>query len=644
MDVEDDLAGQYHIVWLDKNMNSFYNRRILKKFSEIDRAVDSFTNTEEFIAYIRQVDAKQTISYIICIVSGALSEKAIPAIEECQCILGIFIFCKNIDNYEHLKYNKLRAICTDADELTNCIEMLIARSNVTTDFSMMPDQSSTNSDSIPAKDMSKDQHPIRNLKEDQASFLWFNQMHKFMVTLENDDDRKAKTEMIEHSLKLFHGQSRMLSKIEEFKSQSLIEDKEKAIFGYTDNSFIYQCTNTVFRKENVSQVYTCRYIIKLLCRQLKQQYEQFIKEYNKKPKRKSLLHLYRGQTLKSEYIHLLETNINSLISLNGFVSTTMDKDVAMSFIVHRMQKDLKPVLMKIDIDMTSEHSVAFADISSFSKFPHEQEVLLSIGSIFRVKSVKFNNEQNIYIIHLLLSQYDQLTVIKYIEQTYANNVDSDNLSVLFGKLLFDMGKCESAFKYFSDALDRLSDNNNRIRATYLNNIGICYNEMGNQHDALRYYKMAHEIYSQINNIPGVGTCQHNIASIYYGRGDYNKASVLALQALEIRHNDVERASTHDLLGCIYLASSNNVEAANDHFEQALRLRLKSLSDINPYHPDIGVSYHNLGKINEKRSEHSKAKRNYSRAAEIYNHNFPQTHSLVTQINECLRRVQKHSKR
>ncbi|CAF4516980.1 unnamed protein product [Rotaria sp. Silwood2] len=644
IDIEDDQAGLYHIVWLDKNMNTFYNRRILKKLSDIDRTIDSFASTEEFISYLRQPDGKQTMSYIIFIVSGALSEEVIPAIERYSCIFAIFIFCKNIENYEHLKCDKLRAICTDAEELINYIEMLIVRNNATTDFSIMPDQSSTNSDSISSKDTSKDQYPIRNLKEDQASFLWFNQMHKFMVTLENDDDKKAKIEMIEHSLKQFEGQRKMLNKIDEFKSQPLIEDQEKAIFFYTDNSFIYQCTNTVLRKENVSQVYSCRYIIKLLCRQLKQQHELFIKEYNKKSKRKSLLRLYRGQPLKSEYIRLLATNINSLISLNGFVSTTRDIDIAMSFIQNHMQKDLEPVLMKIDIDMTSEHSVAFADISSFSKFPNEQEVLLSIGSIFRVKSVKFDDKKQIYIIHFSLSQDDQLTVIKYIEQTYVDNVNSDDLSVLFGKLLFDMGKCEFAFKYFSDALERLSDNNNRIRATYLNNIGICYNEMSNQDEALRYYTKALDIYEQTNNVRGVGTCLHNIASIHYARRDYEKASGLALKALGIRQNNVEQASTHDLLGCIYLALCNNVDAAYDHFEQALKLRLKSLREINPYHPDIGVSYHNLGKVNEKILKYAKADLNYSRAAEIYHHNFPRTHPLVTQINECLIQIKKHLKR
>jgi tetratricopeptide (TPR) repeat protein len=106
-----------------------------------------------------------------------------------------------------------------------------------------------------------------------------------------------------------------------------------------------------------------------------------------------------------------------------------------------------------------------------------------------------------------------LTVIKYIEQTYARSVDSADQSVLFGKLLFDMGECESAIKYFLDALNRLSDNNNQMRATYLNNIGVCYNELGKKDEALKYYRNALKIYERTDNKRGLGACQHNVSNL-----------------------------------------------------------------------------------------------------------------------------------
>jgi tetratricopeptide (TPR) repeat protein len=112
-----------------------------------------------------------------------------------------------------------------------------------------------------------------------------------------------------------------------------------------------------------------------------------------------------------------------------------------------------------------------------------------------------------------------------------------------------------------------------------------------------------------------------------------------LEAFDFRQTDkIEMASTLDLLGCIRLALLD-VEAANNNFREALQLRLKSLSKINPNHPDIGISYHNLGEANSQTFNFSDAEVNYSRAAEIYRHNYPPLHPLVRGINKCLEKVQ-----
>jgi len=112
-----------------------------------------------------------------------------------------------------------------------------------------------------------------------------------------------------------------------------------------------------------------------------------------------------------------------------------------------------------------------------------------------------------------------------------------------------------------------------------------------------------------------------------------------LEALDIRQkNKVETASTLDLLGCIHLALLD-VEAALNTFKDALELRLKYLAKINRYHPDIGVSYHNLGKVISKTPNYIEAQANYKRAAKIYRHNYPESHPLVVEITKCLKGTQ-----
>ena len=116
-----------------------------------------------------------------------------------------------------------------------------------------------------------------------------------------------------------------------------------------------------------------------------------------------------------------------------------------------------------------------------------------------------------------------------------------------------------------------------------------------------------------------------------------------MDALDVRQsNKIEKAATLDLLGCIYLAL-DDIEAANNNFDEALKLRLRYLGEVNPHHPDIGVSYHNLGKANLKIKNYIEAKANYLRAAKIYGQNYPETHPLVVEINKCLEEIQKQLK-
>ena len=360
-----------------------------------------------------------------------------------------------------------------------------------------------------SKDASNAEYPIRNLKEDQTSFLWHNQLHKFMITLENADDSAAKKEMIERSLERYKSNKNMIYRIDEFNRQSLDNNKEKAIHSYTENSFIHECINTVLRRENVSEVYSYRYLIKLICRQLEERHKKFIREYRKSENSASL-HLYRGLPLRLEDINFLHSNINNLISLNGFVSTSKDKGIAMDFIRRHRRQGFVSALLKISVDMGSHYDIAFADISDLSEYPEEKEVLFSLGSIFRVKSVKFDAEQNIYVIRLSLSPHDQLTVIKYIHQAYPHDVNSIDQSVLFGKLLFEMGEYQSAIKYFQYMLAHLQSDNNPIRAIHLNNLGVCYNEIGKTNEALDCYRKALEIYREGKDKHGLSSCCRNV--------------------------------------------------------------------------------------------------------------------------------------
>jgi tetratricopeptide (TPR) repeat protein len=126
--------------------------------------------------------------------------------------------------------------------------------------------------------------------------------------------------------------------------------------------------------------------------------------------------------------------------------------------------------------------------------------------------------------------------------------------------------------------------------------------------------------------------------LYYDQRDYETALRWALQAFDKRQQyQLEQASTLDLLGCIQLAK-RDAEAASHNLRKALQIRLNCLGEINPNHPDIGVSYQNLGRLDSKLSSFIDAQNNFQRAEEIFRHNYPKSHPLVIEITKSLEEI------
>lgn len=126
----------HHLVWLDKNVENDVNQRQLNRLRELDERIRSFTNKDECLHYLREQDERNAKSYIILIVSGSFSEKVIPKVQDCICILSIFIFCANANYINHLK-SDLVTICTDTNELINRIRSCINQDQTSIDYSLL---------------------------------------------------------------------------------------------------------------------------------------------------------------------------------------------------------------------------------------------------------------------------------------------------------------------------------------------------------------------------------------------------------------------------------------------------------------------------------------------------------------------------
>jgi hypothetical protein len=87
----------------------------------------------------------------------------------------------------------------------------------------------------------------------------------------------------------------------------------------------------------------------------------------------------------------LHKNVGNLISMNSFLSTTNDVQAAVFFSGDDSLDNPKievSVLYQITVDTSVPHSIPFAEIDYLSVYEHEDEVLFSMASVFRIDAVE----------------------------------------------------------------------------------------------------------------------------------------------------------------------------------------------------------------------------------------------------------------
>ena len=125
-------------------------------------------------------------------------------------------------------------------------------------------------------------------------------------------------------------------------------------------------------------------------RDLHRQIQRLYSESHDQP----LMIVYRGQGMSHANFDKLRENIGGLLSFNEFLSTSIDKQVALKF-ASRPQKNLDQtaILFQMEFDPLIL-SVPFASLENISAIPKEKEILFPCTQCF--ESVKYNRLTTIY--------------------------------------------------------------------------------------------------------------------------------------------------------------------------------------------------------------------------------------------------------
>ena len=263
---------------------------------------------------------------------------------------------------------------------------------------------------------------------------------------------------------------------------------------YTRDALFFRLLNQALRTEDMSLVYQFRYLITQLCAQIEVECRKQIND-------DQWTSLYRGFQLHEEELGRLKANVDGLISTNSFFSTSRDKRVALMFTdPDRVENQLVNVLLEVQVNPARLQSCFFADIQHLSSMLNEEEVLFTLGSIFQIVSVHFDDETRLWLVRLKASDESADRIRDYC-QLADHDLREESPITYFGMILTDrLDQPDRAVRYFRGLLSLL-DREHPIRIDIYMQLGEAYSRK-NDHVRARkcFYKVGAMHRSQAKHV------------------------------------------------------------------------------------------------------------------------------------------------
>ncbi|CAF4856922.1 unnamed protein product [Rotaria socialis] len=253
-----------------------------------------------------------------------------------------------------------------------------------------------------------------------ATILWFQLLIDYIIRL---SEGPSLPELIDLCRQQYAGNVFDMALIEEFEDQYR---SDKAIWWYTKDSFVYRLLNQALRERNLRMIILFREYIRDLIEQLvENQYSGA-----------STITVYRGQALLVSEINRVRDQTSPLIVMQSFLSTSKNREVALSFAKQMvLPATLNPVLFEITAD-TQLKERPFADIARHSEFENEEEILFSVGCVFKATSLAYSD--NVWLIKLTLcktDEYEPNNIYSTMNAALDSSIDLDT----FDRFLYDIG-------------------------------------------------------------------------------------------------------------------------------------------------------------------------------------------------------------
>jgi tetratricopeptide (TPR) repeat protein len=657
-----EVDVNFVVIWLDKEIDKTKENQDSKALIRhtVRNQLKTFDNPDECVDYIITEHNKR----VFLIVSGSFGYYLVPLIYQLPQIQIIYVFCVNRQRAEQWAkpHLKISGVFTEKKTLVDKIRDDIHACDKDSHLPMS------------IFHLEDSQNSLRNLTEDSATFMWYQLLVVVLQRLAKLSN--SKNEMITECRLLYHIDPIEQGKINKFEREYT---SSKAIWWYTYDCFVYRLLNKALRTQNIDIVFRFRFFINDLHNQIKELYLKYLKSHQSLSERH--LTVYRGQHLNIDELNILKHNVNGIISMNTFLSATLNKDLALIFAdtgtICTETSPIQAVLFIIDIFDMSQETTPFAPIKSYSCYEEEDEVLFTIGAIFKVESVEYMNDM--WHIKLQLSK-EQNQLCRDLSHHIMKQIGSDASPLTLGWFLYRMNDFNKAERYALSLLKQLSNHDRETGNTY-NLLGLICKDTGRLTQAAEYYEKALENYSSTSppDSPQVIAVHYNLGLACLALGDHRRASehqqkakqrlinssqtnnplLIAMtdslkakletahgnyidafknlqDVLKIKQNTLPSvhpsiASTLKDMGVVQIKMSND-ETALEYFNQALNMNKKCLA---PDHLDLADCHANIARVHYKRQEYSLALEQFKKALDIVKDASREDVDNVEALQKCI---------
>ena len=396
------------IVWFDRKIDP-KDLRTQSLSNQLNDRVEVFNDTRDCINYL--YECRETVLFIT---SGKCAEECLHSIHSLLSIDSIIIYCATPKRYDHLindNYRKIIACIASEAELIQCVHKWIDFKCQLHFYTWTPHM------------------PSSTKLTAQTSLFLANYL--LPRCIEYHAHGRYKSEMMEICLAYYAQHPYEYDQLKEFE---LTYTPDDAIHWYTRNSFVHKIVNRTLRSFDSVKRRAIAFYIEDLCLQLHQ--------LHRTTPWSAITTVYHGLVMTQADINRIQsTTIGSLISVNGFLSTSRNKAIALAFAAKKqnaLTQPLNHVLLEIQIDVENTSTV-FADVALFSAFPEENEILFTLGAVFCLQGTYYEEEAHTYGIKLTLAtQKDHNSIeqlLKIAEEQLGKPINDDGPIALVDKLL-----------------------------------------------------------------------------------------------------------------------------------------------------------------------------------------------------------------